>query len=89
MNLDIANSLLDSMLWNTAKVAAPVLITSLVVGLIISIFQVITQIQEMTLTFVPKMLAILGVLFIFGPWILTTISSYATALFSEIPSYIG
>ncbi|MBU2705921.1 flagellar biosynthesis protein FliQ [Zooshikella marina] len=89
MNLDVANSLLDSMLWNTAKVAAPVLITSLVVGLIISIFQVITQIQEMTLTFVPKMLAILGVLFIFGPWILTTISSYATALFSEIPNYIG
>lgn len=58
------------------KVATPVLIASLAVGLLISLFQAITQIQEQTLTFVPKMVAIVAVLLILGPWMLRTLVTF-------------
>lgn len=68
---------------------APMLIISLVVGLIISIFQTVTSIQEQTLTFVPKILAVFIGMIIFGSWILTNLTEYMTALWSNFSVYIG
>ena len=69
-------------------VAAPVLLVSIVVGLAVSIFQATTHIQEQTLTFVPKVLAILGVLLIFGPWMLTVLIEFVRELFLNINNYL-
>lgn len=68
-------------------VAAPVLIVSMIVGLIISIFQAVTQIQEQTLTFVPKLLAIAVVFIILGPWMLQTIIQFIQTMLNNI-SYV-
>lgn len=67
------------------KLGLPVLLMGLIVGLLISIFQAITQIQEMTLTFIPKILAMIAVLVITGPWMLDQILSYTTSLYDQIP----
>lgn len=67
--------------------AAPMLIISLVVGLVISIFQTVTSIQEQTLTFVPKIVSIFVALIIFGPYIMTTIMEYLTALWDNFSVY--
>ena len=61
-------------------VAAPVLLVSIVVGLTVSIFQATTHIQEQTLTFVPKVLAIIGVLILFGPWMLTVLTEFISCI---------
>lgn len=68
-------------------VAAPVLIISMVVGLLISLFQAVTQIQEQTLTFVPKMLAIIVTFVIIGPWMLQTLVSFIQNMLNNI-SYV-
>ncbi len=68
--------------------SAPVLVFSLVIGLIISILQAATQIQEMTLTFVPKIFAAVLAVAIFGPWMLRLMISYTTQLISNIPMYV-
>ena len=65
--------------------AAPPLITALVVGLVVSIFQAVTQIQEMTLAIIPKMVAILVALIVFFPWLLETLTVYTTNVFRAIP----
>lgn len=65
-------------------ISAPVLLVSIVVGLAISIFQATTHIQEQTLTFVPKLLAIMGILILFGPWMITVLSTYVTNLYSNM-----
>lgn len=85
MNADQALSLLDRMLWNAALVCGPILIAILLIGLVISVLQVATQIQEMTLTYVPKLL-VTGLLLVFlGPWMIATISSFAKELLLAIP----
>ncbi|MCM1307751.1 MAG: flagellar biosynthesis protein FliQ [Butyrivibrio sp.] len=68
--------------------SAPLLIISLVVGLVISIFQTITSIQEQTLTFVPKIVAVFFGMMIFGSWILTKLTDYMTELWSNFSTYI-
>ncbi len=68
--------------------AAPPLITALVVGLVISIFQAVTQIQEMTLAIVPKMVAVLIALVVAYPWLLETLTRYTTQIFQTIPSVV-
>lgn len=68
-------------------VAAPVLIISMVVGLLISLFQAVTQIQEQTLTFVPKMLAIIVTFVIIGPWMLQTLVTFIQNMLNNI-SYV-
>lgn len=68
--------------------AAPPLLAALVVGLAVSIFQAVTQIQEMTLAIIPKMIAILLALVITFPWLLETISTYTTGIFLSIPDII-
>lgn len=68
--------------------AAPPLITALVVGLVISVFQAVTQIQEMTLAIVPKMVAVLIALVVAYPWLLETLTRYTTHIFQTIPSVV-
>ena len=70
-------------------VSAPVLLTVLGVGLLVSIFQAATQINEPTLSFVPKILAAVGVLTIAGPWMLTTLVEYLQRTLQSIPSVVG
>jgi flagellar biosynthetic protein FliQ len=76
-------------LYMLLMVSAPVLIVVLVVGLLVSIFQDATQINEATLSFVPKVLAAVAVLSIAGPWMLTTLVEYLQRTLQSIPSAIG
>ncbi len=69
-------------------VSAPMLIFSLIVGLIVSIIQAVTQIQEATLAFVPKIVAVLLSLIIFGPWILRVVTQFTTDLLANVNLYI-
>ncbi len=71
------------------KVGLPLLLVGLAVGLVISVFQAITQIQEQTLTFIPKILATVAVLVVGGPWMLDQLLSYTSDLWGAIPQLIG
>lgn len=73
----------------TLLVSAPLFLAALVTGLIISIFQAATQINEMTLSFVPKLIAIFVTLVVAGPWMITTLTDFMRRLFESIPSMIG
>jgi len=73
----------------TLMLAAPLLLTALAVGLIVGIFQAATQINEMTLSFIPKLLAMAAVLAITGPWMLRTLIEYTRGLIESIPGMIG
>ncbi len=73
----------------TILVSAPLLLAALIVGLLVSIFQAATQINEMTLSFIPKLLVLFLVLILAGPWMLNLILNYMTGLFSNIPALIG
>jgi len=86
MNEDIALALTNEMLIVAIKVASPILGVALIVGLLVSILQVVTQIQEMTLTFVPKMLAIIAVIFLAGHWMLSVLVEYSESLIRNIPA---
>jgi len=70
-------------------VSAPLLLTALVVGVLISLFQAATQINEMTLSFVPKLLALVAVLLLAGPWMLELLISFTQNLMKDIPNLIG
>lgn len=70
-------------------VSAPALVTGLVVGLVVSIVQATTSIQEQTLTFVPKIAAILIAIFVMGPWMIRVLIQFTEGLFSRIPSMVG
>jgi len=82
--LPILLSLADRMLWTTALVAAPVLIASLAVGLVIGLVQAATSVNEQTLTFVPKLAAIAIVLVIFGASMMTLLGDFMLEIFAEI-----
>ena len=73
----------------SAKLAAPILIVSLAIGLGISILQSVTQIQEVTITFVPKLVGVGVVILVSGHWMLREIVSFTQALFTELPSLLG
>lgn len=75
-------------LKTTAMLSAPVLVSTLVVGLIISIFQALTQINEATLTFVPKMIIVALVIIIAGPWMIDIMKTFTTELFTNLPAYV-
>jgi flagellar biosynthetic protein FliQ len=72
-------------LWVLVQVALPVLIFGMVAGVLVSLFQAVTQIQEVTLTFVPKMVAVAVAIVIFGPWMLATMVAFMVQLFSFVP----
>lgn len=73
----------------TLLVSSPLLLCALVIGLAISIFQAITQINEMTLTYVPKILAVSAALLIFLPWIITKLTDFTRHMFELIPTLVG
>lgn len=72
----------------TAMIATPMLISALVVGLIVSVMQAITQINEATLTFIPKIAAIFIVILIAGPWMIDVMSTYTIELFENIATFV-
>ena len=73
----------------TTLLAAPMLLAALITGLIISIFQAVTQIQEQTLAIIPKMAAMLGILAVLFPWLLAHATAYMASIFTNFPDYIG
>ncbi len=73
----------------TLLVAAPMLLSALVVGLVVSVFQAATQINEMTLSFIPKLIAIFAAILISGPWAITMMTDYMRRLITSIPTMIG
>lgn len=85
MSPDQSTQLLSQLLWKAASISAPLLLAILLVGVLVSIFQVVTQIQEMSLTFVPKLIAAVAVLALAGPWMLGQLMAYSTAIINAIP----
>ena len=83
MVVDLGRRALETMLL----VSAPMLGLSLVIGLLVSVFQTITQINEATLSFVPKILAVFGAVLLFAPWMLDTLVGFMTAMLISIPDY--
>lgn len=88
MSIEDVTGIASSALFLIIKVSAPVLLVSLVVGLIVSIFQTVTSIQEQTLTFVPKIIAVFTALILLGNWMLTEIVNFMTSLWSDFSLYI-
>ncbi|WP_282941829.1 flagellar biosynthesis protein FliQ [Paenibacillus sp. RC67] len=89
MSSEFVIRLAGEAVYTVLKASAPMLLIGLVVGLIISIFQATTQIQEQTLAFVPKIVAVLVSFLIFGPWILTTLVDFTYNLLSNLYKFIG
>lgn len=86
MHADLALQMMADMLWTGLLICFPVLALSMIIGLLISILQVVTQIQEMSLTFVPKLLAAGFALIVFGPWMLHKLAQFSTRLWTGIPA---
>lgn len=84
MDADFAMHLLAETLLTAAKVAAPILLATLVVGLLISILQVVTQIQEMTLTFIPKLVTVVVMFLICGAWMMAVVVGFARHLIGMV-----
>ena len=89
MTPELVTSLVQQALEVTILLSAPLLLTALVTGLVVSIFQAATQINEMTLSFIPKLLAIFAVLVLAGPWMLNVIVDFTRRLIEGIPGMIG
>ena len=89
MTPEVVMELGEQTLMRVALLAGPLLIAALAVGLLIGIFQAATQIQEMTLSFIPKLAALAIALVIGGPWMLRTIVEFTTELFMQIPALVG
>lgn len=86
MHPDLALHMMSDLFWTALVVCAPVLGLTMLVGLVISVLQVVTQVQEMSLTFVPKLFAAGVALVVFGAWMLRHVVRFSTALWSSIPS---
>jgi flagellar biosynthesis protein FliQ len=89
MSQDVVVSLTMDAISVAMKVAVPMLLAGLVVGLVVSVFQAVTQIQEQTLAFIPKVVALVAIIALFGPWMLGQIETYTTALWASIPQMVG
>ena len=89
MDQDVVISLATQALSLTMKVALPLLLAGLVVGLVVSIFQAVTQIQEQTLSFIPKIIAMAVVMIVLGPWMLGQLIPYTQDLYGGIPHLIA
>lgn len=89
MTPDTVIKLAEQSVYTVILLCAPLLLVALGVGLLVSIFQAMTQIQEQTLSFIPKILAMFISLVLFGPWMLTTIVDFTRNLFRELPMLIG
>jgi flagellar biosynthesis protein FliQ len=89
MDQDVVVNLATTALTVAFKVAMPMLGAGLCVGLLVSIFQAVTQIQEQTLAFIPKVLALAAILMLLGPWMLNQLLGYTADLWAGIPNIVG
>jgi flagellar biosynthetic protein FliQ len=89
MTRDTVVSLTSEAMQLALKIGLPLLLVGLAVGLVVSVFQAVTQIQEQTLTFIPKILATAAVIIIAGPWMLDQLTVYAADLYGSIPELSG
>jgi flagellar biosynthetic protein FliQ len=88
MNPEFATEILKNLIFQAVTLAAPILLTALVIGLMISLFQSVTSIQEQTLTFVPKALGIVGLLIVLLPWLLRSLIEFTTAVIQKMPQMV-
>ncbi len=88
MGVGFVSKLISEALFQTLLISAPMLGLSLIVGLTISIFQATTSIQEQTLTFVPKIVVVLGSIIVFGSWIINSMINFTMRIFSYIPGMV-
>jgi flagellar biosynthetic protein FliQ len=89
MSSDFVIRLASEAVYTILQLSAPMIILALAVGLLVSVFQATTQIQEQTLAFVPKIVAVLISVLVFGPWILSNLVDYTFNLLSNLHHYIG
>jgi flagellar biosynthetic protein FliQ len=89
MTPDVVIKLAEQSIYMIIIISAPMLLIALAVGLIVSVFQAMTQIQEQTLAFIPKILAVFLSLVLFGPWMLTLLLDFTRDLFQQLPQLIG
>lgn len=89
MSQELVISIAEKAITVVIMASGPLLLVALVVGLLVSIFQATTQIQEQTLSFVPKIIAVLVGIVFFGPWMLTKVMSYTKDIFENLTRYIG
>ncbi|KGF65985.1 MULTISPECIES: flagellar biosynthesis protein FliQ [Pseudomonas] len=89
MTPEVAVDLFREALWLTTTMVAILVVPSLIVGLIVSMFQAATQINEQTLSFLPRLLVMLVTLIVVGPWMVRTFMEYITSLYTSIPQVIG
>jgi flagellar biosynthetic protein FliQ len=89
MNQDTVVNLASQAMSLALKIAGPILLVALVIGLLVSVFQAVTQIQEQSLSLIPKIAGVAVVIVVLGPWMLGQLVSYTTALFTSIPTMVG
>ena len=89
MSQDVVINLVMQTITVAMKVALPLLLAGLLVGLLVSIFQAVTQIQEQTLSFIPKVLGLVAVIAIAGPWMLGQVVAWTEELYGSIPNLVG
>lgn len=89
MNPEFAIELVKTMMFQAVALAAPILVTAMAVGLAISLFQAVTTIHEQTLTFVPKALAIVGIIVLLLPWIMRSLIEFTTAVIEKMPQMVS
>ncbi len=89
MNQDTVVNLASQAMSLALKVGGPILLVALVIGLVVSIFQAVTQIQEQSLSLIPKIAGVAVVTILLGPWMLGQLVAYTTALFTAIPTMVG
>jgi flagellar biosynthetic protein FliQ len=89
MNQDTVINLATQAMTLALKIAGPILLVGLIVGLLVSIFQAVTSIQEQSLSFIPKIVAVAVLIVVLGPWMLGQLVAYAQNLYLSIPQLIG
>lgn len=89
MRSDTVTRIAGEAIYTTLMASAPMLLLALAVGLVVSVFQATTQIQEQTLAFVPKIIAVLVSILLFGPWILSTMVDFTYRLLDNLYRYVG
>ncbi|HEY1790549.1 MAG TPA: flagellar biosynthesis protein FliQ [Verrucomicrobiae bacterium] len=88
MNAEFAVELLKAMIYQALMIAAPILITAMIIGLAISLFQAVTTIHEQTLTFVPKALGVIGILLLMLPWIVRSLMEFTISILQKMPQMV-
>jgi flagellar biosynthetic protein FliQ len=89
VNQDTVVNLASQAMSLALKIAGPLLLVALVIGLLISVFQAVTQIQEQSLSLIPKLAGVAVVIILLGPWMLGQLVAYTTALYTAIPTMVG